>query len=358
LAGTLVLAGLLSGGATAGAAGPGRSGSFRALTYNVAGLPEPLSGSEPVINTPQISPKLNAYDVVLVQEDWIDPVPPVGSFDFHHDDLISQVTHPYLSTPAAPPVGRDPRRPEALIGDGLNFLSRLPFGEVYRQMWPGCFGGIDTSDGGAADCLSQKGFAVTRLQIADGLTIDLYDLHAEAGSTPEDVRWSAADFEVLAQFINTYSVNQTVLIGGDFNLHTGEEPDSTVFDNFLSATGATDVCGVLDCGTDADEIDKFVFRNGPIVTLTPTTHRFERDVFVRAGDNAPLSDHDALRVDWSWSAPAPEDTPVVTTVPFPATYQIPGTEVPTTPADPTAPPAPAPVVAPVPVAATEPRFTG
>jgi hypothetical protein len=45
-------------------------------------------------------------------------------------------------------------------------------------------------------------------------------------------------------------------------------------------------------------------------------------------------------------------------VPFPATYQIPGTEVPTTPADPTAPPAPAPVVAPVPVAATEPRFTG
>ena len=31
------------------------------LVYNVAGLPEGLSGSHPEVNSPLISPKLNAY---------------------------------------------------------------------------------------------------------------------------------------------------------------------------------------------------------------------------------------------------------------------------------------------------------
>ena len=87
------------------------------LTYNVAGLPEPFSGSEPDVNTVLISPLLNDYELVLVQEDWIDPVPPVPGIDFHHDDLISQVDHPYLSTPAPPPLGTDPTRPSALVAE-------------------------------------------------------------------------------------------------------------------------------------------------------------------------------------------------------------------------------------------------
>jgi hypothetical protein len=37
-------------------AGAGRAGEFEALSYNVTGLPEPLSGSEPATNTPLISP--------------------------------------------------------------------------------------------------------------------------------------------------------------------------------------------------------------------------------------------------------------------------------------------------------------
>lgn len=277
------------------------AGTFSALTYNVAGLPEPLSGSEPDINTPFISPLLNDYDLVLVQEDW-DNVPPLPEpLVVYHQLLIADVTHPYLSTPAPNPLGTDPRRDTAFVSDGLNRMSRFPFGELVREMWPNCFGGINTGDGGAGDCLSQKGFSVARTEFAPGVEIDVYNLHAEAGSTPLDLQYSAEDFETLADFIGTYSEGRPIIVGGDYNLHTDEAIDGAVFDQFLADTGASDVCEVVDCGADADRIDKFVFRSSSGITIEPLSHRFERDKFVRPGDGAPLSDHSALAVDFAWT---------------------------------------------------------
>ena len=136
---------------------PATEGTFDALTYNVAGLPVGLSSSQPDVNTPYISPLLNDYDLVLVQEDWANPDPPLPTRVFH-DLLIADVDHPYLSTPKPVPLGTNPARPSALLSDGLNRMSRFPFGDVTRVMWPNCFGGADTSDGGAADCLAEKGF--------------------------------------------------------------------------------------------------------------------------------------------------------------------------------------------------------
>jgi hypothetical protein len=283
------------------------TGTFTALTYNVAGLPEPFSGSEPDVNTVLISPLLNDYELVLVQEDFVDPDPPVPPFNFHHDDLISAVNHPYLSTPATPPIGTDPTRPTALVADGLNRLSRFPFGEVTRVRWTNCFGGADTSDGGAADCLSQKGFSVATTTFADGVTVDVYNLHGEAGSSPLDVEYSADDYEQLAAFMNDRSTGHAIIVGGDFNLHTDEEPDGTVYRTFLAATGLTDTCEVVDCGADADRIDKFAFRSGGGVTLTALTHSFERDKFMR-DDGTQLSDHSALAVTFQWTVEVDDTT--------------------------------------------------
>ena len=291
---------------------PDRTGTISALTYNVAGLPEPLSGSEPATNTVLISPLLNDYELVVVQEDWVDPVPPIPGIDFYHDDLISQVSHPYLSTPATPPNGTDPTRPSALVADGLNRLSRFPFGDVTRVRWTNCFGGADTSDGGAGDCLSLKGFSVARTAFADGVEIDVYNLHGEAGSTALDEQYREEDYVLLADFIAGHSAGRPIIVGGDFNLHTDEEPDSTVYDTFLAATGLTDTCEVVDCGADADQIDKFAFRSGGDIELTALTHQFERDKFERA-DGEPLSDHDALAVTFEWTAPALATEPTTST---------------------------------------------
>ena len=56
------------------------------LSYNVAGLPAGISSSEPDVNTPIISPLLNDYDIVLVQEDFI-----------YHRDLARDAEHTFHS---------------------------------------------------------------------------------------------------------------------------------------------------------------------------------------------------------------------------------------------------------------------
>lgn len=327
----LVAGSIASADATGRDAPAVEAGRFRALSYNVAGLPEPLSSSDSDINSPLISPLLNGYELVLLQEDWVDPDPPIAGVDFHHDDIVSAVTHPYRSIPAPPPLGTDPRRPGALVADGLNLLSVFPFGEVRRVMWDGCFGGIDTGDGGAGDCLSQKGFMVTTVSLAPGIEVDVYNLHAEAGATRTDQDLSAAQFDQLAEFITVNSVGRAVIVGGDTNLHTDDtHPDSwgedgSIWRRFLERAGLQDVCDVVRCGDDADSIDKFAFRSGGGLTLEARSHRFERDVFVRTTDGRPLSDHDALRVEFSWRALRPSTTTTVAATappPAPATAAV------------------------------------
>jgi hypothetical protein len=334
----LALAGLLVGSAVpASARPPARTGSFTALSYNVAGLPEALSGSEPATNSPLISPLLNDYDLVLLQEDWVDALAqhgarPAGTESVprtgYHDLVVGAALHPYRSEPMSsppPPVHTAARLPAgpALTGDGLNHLSGLPVDEVHRVMWEACHGelhvtavetvlgeaGIDDPtgddiDGGSADCGAQKGFSVTTLELAPGVTADVYNLHADAGGHANDVEARQRNFAQLASFIADHSRGRAVILGGDTNLRTGPGArDDGTWTTFLRGTGLTDVCEAVDCGADAGEIDKFAFRSGGGVELVPQSHDFEREKFVR-DDGEALSDHDALAVRFRWIASA------------------------------------------------------
>jgi hypothetical protein len=69
-------------------AAPRVDGTLKFVTYNVGGLADFISSGTPSQTTPQISPKLNAFDVVAVQED----------FEFH-DELISQLTFEFQVKP-------------------------------------------------------------------------------------------------------------------------------------------------------------------------------------------------------------------------------------------------------------------
>ena len=271
---------------------PLSSGEFLALTYNVAGLPEGISGSHPLTNTPIISPLLNAYDLVVVQESWLTPDPnPLAPLRTHHELLVADADHPYKSVPLPAPLGTDPERPTALVSDGLAVFSRFPFTGVVHEPWATC---VDS----AADCLARKGFMVARTTIAPGVAVDVYDLHMEAGSDPLDDVARDQGVTQLVELINTYSAGRAVIVGGDFNLHTDEEPDSTQFQRLLAETGLSDVCATLSC-PQPGRIDKFLFRSGGGVTLAPLSWRFETDVFVDPMGE-PLSDHDALAVRFAW----------------------------------------------------------
>jgi endonuclease/exonuclease/phosphatase family metal-dependent hydrolase len=258
------------------------SGTFTALTYNVAGLPQGINPDQmPEQHQPLISPLLNAYDVVLLQED----------FGFYTDVLRAEIDHEFVSEPHPGPAVTNPiGRESAAVGDGLNVLSRLPIGDLERVPWTGC-------GPASGDCLALKGFAATDLTLAPGTTVALYTLHVEAGR--DDAALRGDDLDQLAAHLAA-EVPGAVLIGGDWNLEYADDPDGEQLRGFLAATGLQDVCDVLDCGADADVIDRFLFRSGDDVTLTPTRHRFERETFVD-GAGAPLSDHDPLAVDWSWS---------------------------------------------------------
>ena len=65
--------------------GPGR-GQLLAVTYNVDGIPQGIDGSNARVNNPLISPLLNGYDLVLLQEDFT-----------YHDFLVRDAEHPHQS---------------------------------------------------------------------------------------------------------------------------------------------------------------------------------------------------------------------------------------------------------------------
>jgi endonuclease/exonuclease/phosphatase family metal-dependent hydrolase len=268
-------------------------GEVLALSYNVAGLPQGISGSDPEINMPLIAPLLNGYDVVVLQETWKTPDPnPFAPTRVYHEILEAGSLHPFKTLSATQPLGNDPFRPSAILADGLNTFSRSPFGDVIRVPWATCWES-------AADCLAIKGFSVVRMTLAPGATVDVYDLHMEAGSDPEDDVARDQGITQLSDFIQAHSAGRPVIVGGDFNLHTNSEPDSTQFQRLLSETGLQDVCAALSC-PEPGRIDKWLFRSGAAVTITPLSWRFETDVFVRDGD-VPLSDHEALAVRFAWA---------------------------------------------------------
>jgi hypothetical protein len=357
--------------ATATVDGP-TSGTIDVLSYNVAGLFEPISGDEPSTNSPIISPLLNDYDIVLLQEDWGDPVEELGlverpewlpSMHYHHE-IVGDAEHPYRTEPAPHPWGTETRRGPVgptLLADGLNRLSDFEFhglpipegaepfdntvdGLVTRVMWRTCFGDLHMTaaeealdaagdftgqggtleelgllgsegmvDGGSADCGAQKGFSVARTELAPGVEVDIYNLHADAGSHVNDITARSDNFTQLADFIVEHSEGRAVILGGDTNLqitsHAGDRQarEIEIWDEFQERTGLVDVCIPLNCDLEAlrdDGIkvhDKFAVRSGGGVELIPLEFAYERERFTR-DDGEPLSDHDPLFVRFQWKA--------------------------------------------------------
>jgi Endonuclease/Exonuclease/phosphatase family len=283
----------------------GRSGQFTTLSYNVAGLPQEVSQVDPKDHIPLISPLLNDYDIVLMQEDFDWWQPSLDTLDFtnYHTRLRAQTDFPYQSPkhPGPDAVGLDWQkdRPTLLTGDGLGLLSRFPFDEFRRVPWGSC-------GAGAADCLAMKGFAMARVEVKPGVVIDVYTLHADAGSGADDNAARERGFDQLAVYIQKNSVGNAIIIGGDTNLHTelgsddaARREDARVWAELLQRTDLTDVCDALDCA-EPTRIDKFAFRSGGGVTLEPKLWQFEAKQF-RDASGEPLSDHEPLLVRWRWS---------------------------------------------------------
>ncbi len=247
-------------------AGPTLLGEIELLTYNVAGLPEPLSGSNPDVNTAQMSPLLNDYAMVLVQEDF-----------GYHDDLAGGVEHPHQSEPMEQGINQQ-------LGDGLNRFSMSAFTGHTRHEWEECNGTIL----GANDCLTPKGFAVATHTVA-GVEIDVYNLHMDAGRGDKDRDARAAQVAQIVREIDAHSADRPMIVAGDTNMH--EELDDQVLADFLSQAGIVDACQALACG-EPSRIDRVFVRGTDEIDVAVSSWALDAR-FVDA-DGEPLSDHKAV----------------------------------------------------------------
>jgi endonuclease/exonuclease/phosphatase family metal-dependent hydrolase len=173
-------------------------------------------------------------------------------------------------------------------------FSIFPFDETARLRWPSC---VDVEGN---DCLAIKGFSLTHMQLAAGATVHVYNLHMDAGGTPEDDDARDLGIDALLDVIAEMSDGAALIVAGDFNLHTDREPASTQFARLLDAAGLQDACTERDCERPGS-IDKFLFRSSDAVTIEAQSWRLETDVFVSDMDE-PLSDHDPLAVRFAWAA--------------------------------------------------------
>jgi endonuclease/exonuclease/phosphatase family metal-dependent hydrolase len=272
---TVALAlGLVSAGVLGGCGADDNSGSFSFLTYNVAGLPEGLSGSDPVRNIPQISPLLNNYDLVVVQEDFAYP-----------QQLRADVEHPYQSEHLKNGPGK-------VLGDGLDRFSRFAFADHTREAWQTCHGTVDNG----SDCLAAKGFAHARTTFAAGVEVDVYNLHFDAGRSGKNYEARQTQMQQLVDAIERESSGQALIVAGDFNMHVPSHNDENALLAQLFALGLVDAFRKLNCGDE--RIDRVLLRSGGDVELTPLSWAVDQRFVDASG--ADLSDHKAVAARVAW----------------------------------------------------------
>ncbi|CAO5178658.1 exported hypothetical protein [Frankia sp. AiPs1] len=273
-------------------AATGSSGSFAVLSYNIAGLPELLSSapSPRQQSTTAIGQRIGPYSIVNVQEDFN-----------YHAALYAADNHPY----------RTPTSGGAGIGSGLNTLSSFPYdtASFQRVKWNTC-----SLSGG--DCLTPKGFTFARVTLAPGVTVDVYNLHTDAGTSRDDETARAANLNQVGAYIAAHSAGQPVIVFGDTNSRYTRAGDT--IGSFAAAGGLTDAWVQLVRGGSApapgsdallcDEnaitntcevVDKVLYRGSAQVTLTATSYANKHADFLNSS-GVMLSDHDPIAVGLTW----------------------------------------------------------
>lgn len=251
--------------------------TFVFASYNVAGLADVLSPGTPSKTAPQISPLLNAFDLVVVQESFA-----------YHDELTSALTFPYEVRPGRASLPK-------VYGDGLAVFSRFALGDVVHEEWDECHGTFDAKN----DCLAEKGFRGTAVTVAPGIEIDVLNVHFDAGRSEGDVSVRREQVDQLAAFVREHAAGRALIVAGDTNMK--QEDEATLL-HLMASLSLRDVCRELGC--PAPELHDRVFvRDSDALSLTPTSWR--RDPRMKDAEGAPLSDHDCIVVELRYARRSP-----------------------------------------------------
>ena len=255
-------------------------GYINIMSYNVGGLPEIISSSKPSKYTKLISPKLNDYDIINVQEDF-----------GYNDDLISKIIHKYKTDFS----GNVP------FGNGLMTFSKYPLYNYKRIRWKDTHGII--IDG--ADQMIPKGFTYKSVEIKKGYFIDIYNIHTDADVDEKSMFCRRSNMAQLADFINKTSAGKAVIIFGDTNsryTRVGDDFDKLLLnpcnlkDGWIQniMKGEIPPKGpprmVDDLGELGEVVDKIWFRSGKNIEINATNFILHLKDFTDK-EGKQLSDH-------------------------------------------------------------------
>ena len=264
---------------TAPPEGP-EDGSFTVLTYNVHGLPGIITGDSTSSRIEQIAPRLNAYDFVGLQEDFMDDSHEVLETASHHQTKLR-------FEDKLEGAGR-------YYGSGLAIFAQAALADHLHEHFEDCHGTLDN----ASDCLASKGFQLARLRLGPGAEVDVLNTHMEAGGAEEDEAAREGHVEQIARALESWSQGRALVVMGDTNLHPGRPTDQLLIDRLVSEADLEDSCRATGC-TETSHIDRIFFRSGDDVLLSPTS--WSREESFVDSDGEDLSDHPAISASFAWS---------------------------------------------------------
>lgn len=267
-------------------------GRFNVLSLNVAGLPEVLSSSNPKENTLQMSPLLNGYDIVSIQEDFA-----------YHDDLIKYDTHLYKTESS----GNVPK------GDGMNFMSKFYMSNITRKTWNKRHGFI--VDG--SDEMTPKGILYSSMEIEPGYFIDVYDIHADADIDEKSLEARRDNMNQLAELIKEKSKGKAVIViedtnsrytrGGD-NFEEAVLKECNLTDAWIKLVRKGDIPKDGDAlidrenpnSKDNEVVDKIWYRSGENIDLSAISYDLITDKF-KNNNGEQLSDHYPITAEFTYT---------------------------------------------------------
>ena len=268
-------------------------GTFSALNYNVAGLPDPQvlignSSNYVIEKETEVGKQLNLtdIDIIAVQED----------FNYHSYLAAEMTNYAYTTTHS----GGIP------VGDGMNIWSNFPIYNSDRITWNKLSGIIE----GGADELTPKGMLWTVIEIEEGVYIDFVDIHADAYGDEGSVEARIDNFNQLATLIKNRTTDRPIIITGDYNEYMLDD-NTAIREILCEGCGLKDAFAELynngeyqssvfyrtnhpDAGDkwgNWDSVERYLYKDGGGVFIEALS--YEMVDFINPANNQPMSDHSA-----------------------------------------------------------------
>ncbi len=254
---------------------------FSVLSYNTHGLPAWIARDEPAKRFPLIAKLARAYDITLFQENFVDS-------DFQL--LAKGLAGRFLQRGNGSSRSRS-RWLSSFCGScGSGLTAAVSQGLQAKLLARRGYGSCSGWLGGANDCWANKGYLALRVSLENGDSMDLYDLHLDAGPAASDHEARRHQLEVLRAAITQLSQDRAVIVAGDFNLDASSGRDQDLLQWFASELRLSS-SGAAGNGQWPEHLDYILYRSGTATELT-LLGAGEAEEFQIEG--VPLSDHPAV----------------------------------------------------------------